>query len=94
MQEMTEKQKRKLQKLAKLFDDGNVAILEHLFELEEMMDEKMPDLDKVLDTVKGKDGETPQKGVHYFDGKDGRTPIFVGNEEPKNPQKGDLWYQD
>lgn len=27
-------------------------------------------------------------------GKDGRNPIFLGNTSPKNPQKGDLWYQD
>ncbi len=27
-------------------------------------------------------------------GRDGHTPMHIGNEEPINPKKGDLWYQD
>lgn len=45
-------------------------------------------------TLKGDKGDTPVKGKDYFDGLDGRTPIFIGNTEPQNPQKGDIWYQD
>ena len=84
MPEITEKQKRKLQKLAKLFDEGNVAILEHLFELEESIDERMPDLDKVLETVKGKKGDKGEKGdkgdkgergERGRDGRDGRDGV-------------------
>lgn len=43
---------------------------------------------------KGDKGEAPIKGIDYVDGKDGRTPFFIGSKEPSNPQKGDLWYQD
>lgn len=34
----------------------------------------------------------PVKGKHYFDGKDARSQITVGIQEPTNPKKGDLWY--
>lgn len=28
------------------------------------------------------------------DGRDGHSPLTVSKIKPKNPQKGDLWYQD
>jgi hypothetical protein len=46
---------------------------------------------KKIKGARGESGYTPVKGVDYFDG---RTPMFTGKEKPKNPQKGDLWYQD
>lgn len=118
MQELTPQQKKKLLKLAKLADEGNLAIAEHLFEIEEKMEAEIPEIKDIISRVKGDKGDigpkpikgkdyltdedmenikkelTPQKGVHYFDGKDGRTPMFIGKAKPNNPQKGDLWYQD
>ena len=63
---LTTKTKRKLVKLAELADKGTLAIVEHLFEIEEMVEEMkkdMPDLNKVLETVKGKDGKDGQDSM-------------------------------
>lgn len=56
------------------------------------------------DSVKGDKGDAPTEQEllslikplipEPIKGIDGRTPMFVGNNSPKNPQKGDLWYQD
>lgn len=72
---LTPQQRRKLEKLAKIIDEGDIAILEHLLEIEDRIEEtstkidrKIPDLDNVLRAVKGKDGEdgkTPKKGIDY-----------------------------
>src|SRR5690349_16849709 len=72
LSQLTDKQKKKLQKLTKLMETGDVALLEHLFEMEEKMDEMMekcmsemekvrneavPKLQDVLDQVKGAPGK-------------------------------------
>lgn len=82
MSNLTPKQEKRLKRISRLLDSGNVAILEHIFELEEQIDEKlqaleekMPDLSKVLASVKGNDGEKGErgdKGEPGQDGKDGR----------------------
>lgn len=68
MQELTPKQKKKIEKIAKLIEEGNFAIAEHLFEMEEKFDEtlekiksELPDLEKILQSIKGKDAEPPTK---------------------------------
>lgn len=43
---------------------------------------------KGVDYFDGKDGYTPVKGIDYFDGEDGvdgKSGIYVGNEEPTDP---------
>jgi hypothetical protein len=69
---LSPEQVRRLEKLAKLLDDGNLAILEHLFEIEEKIDAKVeemkasvPDVYKILEAVQLQDGEDGE------DGKDG-----------------------
>lgn len=74
MKEITQQQKRKINRIAKLMDEGPLAITEHLFEVEERIDEALlsfeekleslkntfsPDLMSVLEQVRGKDGDTP-----------------------------------
>lgn len=62
---------------------------------------------KHVQTIKGDKGDSPTedellglikplipKPIAGKDGKDGRTPLYVGKEPPMNPKKGDLWYQD
>lgn len=73
------KQKRKLEKIVKLMDEGDVAILEHLLELEETVDQKIdeikaeiPSIKDVISRVKGEAGYTPVKGTDY---NDGYTPV-------------------
>lgn len=44
--------------------------------------------------IPGTNGQTPKKGVDYFDGKDGVAAIYIGSREPINPEKGAIWYQD
>lgn len=78
---LTEKQISKLKKLAGVMDNGNIAVLEHLFEIEEKIDEAIPTLENIVgrfkgdkgekgDSIKGEDGYTPIKGKDYFDGED------------------------
>jgi hypothetical protein len=58
--ELTPQQQRKLEKLTKVVNQGDLAILEHLFELETKIDEvkeEIPDLDDVLESVKGQPGK-------------------------------------
>jgi prefoldin subunit 5 len=69
MPELSPQQTRRLQKLADVIDNGNLAIVKHLFEIEETIDEKikeldskLPNLDKVLESIKGKDGRDGEKG--------------------------------
>jgi hypothetical protein len=88
MQELSTEQQKKLLKVADFLDKGAISILEQIEELETTLTER---INNVRDGV---DGYTPIKGVDYVDGKDGRTPIFIGSQTPLNPQKGDLWYQD
>jgi hypothetical protein len=70
--ELTPKQKKKLEKLSRLIKQGEFAILTYLFELEEKIEEAIPEITNVISRVKGDDGYTPEKGVDYFDGEDGR----------------------
>lgn len=65
----TPKQIKKAKKIAKVLDEGNVAIVEHILELEDTLEEKVteletkiPNLGTILDTIRGKDGETGQAG--------------------------------
>jgi len=62
--ELTPKQKRKLDKIAKVIAGGELAIAEHLLEIEdefentiERLKQEMPNLDKVLESIRGDDGE-------------------------------------
>lgn len=95
---LTDKQKRKLTKLANLAKEGSVAIVKHLFEVEETIEKveekfektvekikaEVPDLNKVLESVKGKDGDKGDKpiaGVDYPIPENGKDYILT--EEDK-----------
>lgn len=63
--------KRKLEKLAKIVQGGNLAILDHLLEIEDMIIEvkkEVPALHKAFEKIRGEPGYTPQKGKDYNDG--------------------------
>jgi hypothetical protein len=107
----TPAQLKKLERLAKVVDGGDIALLNQVIELDEKLDKVIETAQESIEiakqtkkmkgekgdrgeSIKGDAGYTPVKGVDYFDGKDGRTPIYIGNKQPINPQKGDLWYQD
>lgn len=62
--ELTPKQKRKLEKIARVIDEGELAIAEHILELEdkfestvEQIKKEVPDLDKILASIRGEDGD-------------------------------------
>lgn len=83
---LTPDKKRKLQKLARVVDGGNIGILEHLFEIEDLISEvrkSVPDLQSFLESVRGKDGATPKKGVDYFTKSE-----IAGFKEEITPVKG------
>lgn len=64
----------------------------------------LKDLSRIISQTKGEKGDKPSEQElieiiktlipNVENGKDGRTPMFVSKHPPKNPQKGDLWYQD
>lgn len=64
MPELTPKQLKNLERLARVVDGGNVGVLEHLIELEDELSAKIdrveaaiPDLDTVAEKMKGVDGK-------------------------------------
>lgn len=62
MQDLTPEQIKKRKKLEKLVDGGNLALIESIFELEDKLEDlkaEIPDLDSVLESIKGKDSEVP-----------------------------------
>ena len=78
MTNLTLQQQNKLKKLAKVVDGGNLAIVQYLMEIDEKNEEKIkeieakiPDLEKVVGHLKGKDGKDGQTG-QSIRGKDGR----------------------
>jgi len=82
---------KKLQKIAKIIDEGDIAIAESILELEEKFEEtveklenKIPDYKSILESVKGIDGAdgiTPVKGKDYFDGEDGTDYILTEKDK-------------
>lgn len=89
-------QDKKLKVLSQLQNDSELVLFDEIEELREeveMVKESIPDLEKVLESVRGKqgkkgetgdDGYTPVKGKDYFDGEDGRDGI-----DGKKGEKGD-----
>lgn len=87
MNDLTPKQQKKVQRIVELLQKGETAIIEHLFDMEELMEETMErveeklstlNLSSILEQVKGKDGKDSMvpgpkgdKGEPGKDGKDG-----------------------
>lgn len=66
---LTIQQERKLKKIVSIVEKGPLAVAEHLFEIEQSFEDKVneikqnvPDLEKVLKTVKGNTGEQGPQG--------------------------------
>lgn len=87
MKNLTEQQKKKLLKLARLADMGESAIIEYLLEMEDKFDttlltfdnkvetlknEVAPTLNNILEQVKGKDGINGENGMNGENGVDGK----------------------
>lgn len=76
MQPLTSAQLKKLEKLAKVIDGGDIALLTQLGELEERVDTVLTTAEEAIQVaretkkMKGDDGYTPVKGKDYFDGED------------------------
>lgn len=89
MPSLTPQQKNKLQKLAKVVDKGSIAVVEHLFSVEEKIDgleNKIPDLEKVITAIKGKDGKNGEngkdgKGTSGRDGENGKDYILTEKDK-------------
>ncbi len=86
----TPKELKKLEKLAKVLDNGDVELLTMLDSLEEKVDTKLDEIESIATEAltiseevkkmqgnKGNDGYTPVKGVDYIDGKDGENYILT-----------------
>jgi hypothetical protein len=93
--DLTPKEKRKLEKLAKLFDEGDLAIAEHLLEIEERLEEEVPQIKDVLSRVrgdkgdKGEDGEQGPQGERGEDGSDGaQGPVGPAGKDGRDGKDG------
>lgn len=80
MDNLTPAQKKRLEKLASVMEEGNVGVLEYLNELEDIFETKfdelkasIPNLDDVLASVRGVDGETGEAGEQGEVGEKGDT---------------------
>lgn len=79
----------------KVTDETTLGVFQMVAELEDEIDtlkedfigaikqvkESEVNLDKVLESVRGKDGKTPIKGKDYFDGKDGENYILTPQDK-------------
>ena len=72
MENINQKQQKKIQRLAEVVQSGNIGMLKAFDELEEKFDETVaeikdatPDLKQILETIKGKDGEDGEDGKDY-----------------------------
>lgn len=87
----TPQQLKKLEKLAKVLDNGDVELLTQLNELEDKVDSEIEEIKSVVNEtisvveqtkkMKGDDGYTPVKGVDYFDGEDGVDYILTESDK-------------
>lgn len=89
MPQLTPKQSSRLNKVAKVVKDGNLAIVEHLFELEEKFDsavvevkESVPSFEKLVEYMEAEKGDKGDRGDDGINGKDGET----GPQGPQGPQ--------
>ena len=57
MENITPQQEKKLKKIIALGEKGLPALLEYMFELEEKLDENIPDLKNIMEKVRGKPGK-------------------------------------
>lgn len=88
MKDLKEQQKKKLLRLAKVADTGEIGILDEINTLDEKIDKVAGELDnKVTEAL------TIASETQRMEGKPGRNPLTVSNYEPVNPQIGDLWYK-
>lgn len=62
MPELTPQQEKKLKRLAKLADEGELSILEYLMEIEDKVD-SMPSLKEIVDQVRGNPGKDGPQGL-------------------------------
>jgi hypothetical protein len=104
MIELTPKNKRKVEKLLRVVENGNAAVVEHLFEVEEKIDEVLPEVDKkiesaleripdmknVLEQIKGKDGKDGEsiQGPPGPKGKDGETIVGPPGKDGRDGRDG------
>ena len=88
--ELTQKQLDRVKKTIEVVEKGNLAVTKHIFQLEEYVDQKVeeikaqiPDLNQVLNSVRGKDGVDGQQGIK------GDKPVLgVDYEAPKDGVNG------
>jgi len=58
---MDEKKRKKIERISQLAQDGELALFKYLLDIEEKIDEEIPELKNILKRVKGDKGETPTK---------------------------------
>lgn len=78
MRQLTEKQKKRLEKLAKVLDGGSIAIVQQIAEVEDKLEEvasQIPEFRQAVDGEKGEQGIQGEKGAPGADGRPGRDGV-------------------
>lgn len=71
MSELTPQQQKRIEKLSELQDKGNLAILKYILDLEDKIDENLPEIKNVIERVKGDKGDPGRDGVDGAKGEKG-----------------------
>jgi hypothetical protein len=69
---LTNKQKKRLEKLANVLDGGEIAIVKEISEIEERLEEIVALIPTIEQPVKGDKGDKGDRGIAGKNGKDGR----------------------
>jgi hypothetical protein len=83
---MDEKKKQKLLKLARVADRGELGLLEYLYEIEEKIEDAIPNFTELLKRIKGDKGDSPSKEELL----DLIKPLIPQPENGKTPTKQEL----
>ena len=87
LKKLTAQQIRRLEKLHALASQGDIAIVNYLFELEERMDLEFPTLKNLMDKVRGEPGHTPTAEELFAIIK----PLIPEAPEAKGPTADMVW---
>ena len=91
--ELTPKQQKKIQNIAEVVDKGNIAIAKMIFELEDKIDEQVPNFEEITKRIsvkiKGKDGDKGEKGDKGERGETGRSIQGIKGDKGEKGERGE-----
>ena len=91
--ELTPKQQKKLKNIAEVVDNGNIAIAKMIFDLEDKIDEQLPNFEeltkKIAVKIKGNTGDRGEKGEQGDKGDAGKSIQGAKGDKGDKGDKGE-----